>query len=388
MTTMTSSCAFGDTIDETAAKPDARGIADIDNDHGRERAPRYHHRVTASMPVSSRRDAHRALEILLKLTEQLTTDRPLEDFLKAVTNASLEMLVADHSSIRLLESSRSMLLSGARSGQGENDRPMEFRRGEGILGWVVENGQPVRIGDVTNDPRWMVRDVKQGFEVKSIMAEPLWSSGEVVGVLAVTSAVSHAFSEDDQLMLRLLANCSAPPIDRARLRRLAMFDDLTMAFNHRYLTPRIVEEMERAARSGGDVSILYMDLDHFKSVNDRHGHATGDAVLRMFADRVRNAVRRVDVLVRRGGEEFVLIMPSTGATQALATSTRIQQTLANDDLELEGGLRIRQTVSIGIATWDQRESPDVLERRADEAMYEAKRLGRNRVVVAKPNAAR
>ena len=101
-----------------------------------------------------------------------------------------------------------------------------------------------------------------------------------------------------------------------------MFDDTTMAFNHRYLAPRLVEEMERAGRSGGDVSLLYLDLDHFKAVNDKHGHAAGDAVLRMFADRVRRAVRRVDVLVRRGGEEFVLIMPQTGATQAHAISTR------------------------------------------------------------------
>ena len=92
-----------------------------------------------------------------------------------------------------------------------------------------------------------------------------------------------------------------------------MFDDTTMAFNHRYLLPRIVEEMERASRSSGDLSILYMDLDHFKSVNDRFGHAVGDVVLRMFADRVRRAVRRIDVLIRRGGEEFVLVMPATGA---------------------------------------------------------------------------
>jgi two-component system cell cycle response regulator len=205
----------------------------------------------------------------------------------------------------------------------------------------------------------------------------------VIGVLAVTSPASNAFGEEDQLLLRLLANCSAPPIERARLRRLAMFDDITMAFNHRYLNPRLVEEMERASRSSGDVSVLYMDLDHFKSVNDKHGHAVGDAVLRMFADRVRKAVRRVDVLVRRGGEEFVLIMPATGATQAHATGHRIQQTLHSEPFEIENGsLRIKQTVSIGVATWDKRETPEQLERRADEAMYEAKRLGRDRVVVA------
>lgn len=335
------------------------------------------------MPATPMRDARRTLDLLLQLTAQLTDDRPVEDFLEAVTEATLEMFAADHASVRLLDTSRTMLLCGARSGSGQQDRPMELRRGEGILGWVVEHGQPARIEDVLLDPRW-VHGKTQGFEVRSIMAEPLWSTGEVIGVLAVTSQKEKAFSEDDQLMLRLLANCSAPPIERARLRRLAMFDDITMAFNHRYLLPRVVEEMARASRTAGDLSLLYMDLDHFKSVNDKFGHAVGDIVLRMFADRVRKVVRRIDILVRRGGEEFVLVMPSTGATQALATGNRIQHTLAADELEIDGGVRIRQTVSIGIATWDHHESPEQLERRADEAMYEAKRLGRNRVVVAAP----
>jgi two-component system cell cycle response regulator len=332
-----------------------------------------------SMLLSSQR----ALDVLLQLTAQLTDDRPLEEFLHAVTQATLDLLGADHSSIRLLDTARTSLLSGARSGTGEEDRPMDFKRGEGVLGWVVEHGQPARVADVEHDTRW-IKAQGQAFHIRSIMAEPLWSSGEVIGVLAVTSPESGAFTEEDQLLLRLLANCSAPPIERARLRRLAMFDDITMAFNHRYLSPRLVEEMERASRSVGDVSVLYMDLDHFKSVNDNHGHAIGDAVLRVFADRVRKAVRRVDVLIRRGGEEFVLIMPATGATQAHATGHRIQQTLHTEAFEMDGGVRLRQTVSIGVATWDKRETPEQLERRADDAMYEAKRLGRNRVVVATP----
>ncbi len=333
------------------------------------------------MPATPARDAQRTLELLLQLTAQLTDDRPLEDFLKAVTDATLEMFSAGHASVRLLDNTRTMLLCGARSGAGEHDRPMVLRRGEGILGWVVDHGEATRIDDVGADARWL-HGRTQGFLVRSIMAEPLWSSGEVIGVLAVTSPRERAFTDDDQLMLRLLANCSAPPIERARLRRLAMFDDITMAFNHRYLVPRVVEEMERSSRGGGELSLLYMDLDHFKSVNDRFGHAVGDVVLRMFADRVRKVVRRVDILVRRGGEEFVLVMPTTDATQALSTGIRIQQTLATEDLEIEGGLRLKQTVSIGIATWAQHETPEQLERRADEAMYEAKRLGRNRVVVA------
>jgi two-component system, cell cycle response regulator len=328
-------------------------------------------------------DPKRALEVLLQLTAQLADDRPLEEFLKAVTDGALALIASDHASIRLLDTSRMALLSGARSGSGEEDRPMSFRRGEGVLGWVVEHGEATRIDDVEHDSRW-IKPAGQTFRIRSIMAEPLWSNGEVIGVLAVTSPERAVFTADDQLVLRLLANCSSPPIERARLRRLAMFDDTTMAFNHRYLVPRLTEEMERAGRSAGDVSLLYMDLDHFKAVNDGHGHAAGDAVLRMFADRVRKAVRRIDVLIRRGGEEFVLIMPQTGATQAHATGNRIQQALKAEPFELESGGRLTQTASIGVATWDKRESPDQLERRADGAMYEAKRLGKDRVVVAAP----
>src|SRR5690606_12566715 len=134
------------------------------------------------------------------------------------------------------------LLSGARSGSGEQERPMDFKRGEGILGWVVEHGQPARIDDVEHDSRWVKRSA-QTFQIRSVMAEPLWAGGEVIGVLATTSRERSAFRANDQLLLRLLANCSAPPIERARLRRLAMFDDTTMAFNHRYLGPRLVEEI-------------------------------------------------------------------------------------------------------------------------------------------------
>jgi diguanylate cyclase (GGDEF)-like protein len=338
--------------------------------------------VTPSLlPATAARDAQRTLEVLLELTRQLTEDRPLEEFLKAVTDASIELLGAAHASIRLLDPSRSALLSGARSGVGQHDRPMEFRRDEGVLGWVVQHGAPVRIADVDADPRWLAKR-SQHFPVRSIMAEPLWSSGEVIGVMAATSPDADVFTELDQLTLRLLANCSAPPIERARLRRLAMFDDLTLAFNHRYLVPRVVEEMARAARSGGELSLLYMDLDHFKEVNDRHGHAVGDLVLRQFADRVRRAVRRVDVLVRRGGEEFVLVMPASDSAAAAVTAERIRATLASEEIAIDEGRRLRQTVSIGVATWDREESPEELERRADEAMYEAKRAGRNSVVVA------
>src|SRR5690349_6604111 len=133
-------------------------------------------------------------ETLLKLTAQLTEDRPLEDFLQAVTDALLEVLEGEHASIRLLDTSRTFLMCGARSGSGGENQPLDFRRGEGVLGWVVEHRQPVNLGDATTDPRWISR-VTQGFDVQSLIAEPLWSSGEVIGVLAVSSPKKNAFAD-------------------------------------------------------------------------------------------------------------------------------------------------------------------------------------------------
>ena len=333
------------------------------------------------VPAVSKVDSHRAIEVLLELTKQLTEERPLEDSLHDVTEAAVRLIGADHASIRLLDGTRLSLLAGARSGSATDARPMEFHRGEGVLGWVVDNNEGVRLDDALSDDRFVVLS-GQGFTVRSLVVEPMWSSGEIIGVLSVSSPHLAAFSLEDQLLVRLLANCSVPPIERARLRRLALYDDMTMAYNHRYLAPRLGEEIERAKRSAGSVCILLMDLDHFKTVNDEHGHACGDQVLRLFADRVRANVRRADVLIRRGGEEFVLIMPATSDDQmGFATATRIQQNLSSDPFEVSG-IRLAQTVSIGVANWDGRESQEGLEIRADLAMYEAKRLGRNRVVRA------
>jgi diguanylate cyclase (GGDEF)-like protein len=121
-----------------------------------------------------------------------------------------------------------------------------------------------------------------------------------------------------------------------------------------------------------------MDLDHFKRVNDTFGHATGDRVLRSFADLVRSNVRRYDVFVRRGGEEFVLIMPTADMEEARSVAERIRCSVEASPVPVDGH-EVRYTVSIGIASWTPGEDAETLERRADEALYGAKRSGRNRV---------
>jgi len=325
-------------------------------------------------------DASRALSVLMELTRLLAHERCLETALRAVTDAALDLLPADHTSVRVLDDSERELLAGARSGAGAAERPVSFQPNVGIAGWVVSHGEVALVDDCATDPRFFVAP-GQGFSIRSILSVPLFVSGKVVGVLSVSSSKSHAFDEESETFARLLANCAVTPIDRARLERIAVTDAHTLAFNRHYLLPRLREELERARQTVTAPSVLLMDLDNFKQVNDTYLHQAGDTVLRVFADRVRKEVRRHDVLVRRGGDEFVLILPATGSVDAEVVARRIVASMTDETIDV-GKAQLTQTVSIGVATWDGHEVAEELEARADKALYAAKDAGKGCVVMA------
>jgi two-component system cell cycle response regulator len=328
-------------------------------------------------------DPKRDLAVLRQLTERLSDGRPLEDALHEVTDAALELLPGDHVSIRLFDASRTTLLAGARSGRGIEQRSLSLTKGEGIAGWVMEHGLPAYVRDTKSDPRFIVA-VGQGFSIRSMIAEPLLSAGTPIGVLGASSPEPSAFSDDDVLMARILSNCSVPAIERSRLERLAAVDETTLAFNGRYLVPRLQEEMDRARHSGSTLSILVMDLDRMGHVNESFGRDMGDRVLAIFGERVRAQTRRYDVLVRRGDDEFVLLMPTTSPAQALATADKLRKAVGEEPMQPKAGGYISQHVSVGVATWDGRESVDALCGRAATAMRDAKARGGDAVSKAIP----
>ncbi|MFY7940489.1 MAG: GGDEF domain-containing protein, partial [Burkholderiaceae bacterium] len=139
-----------------------------------------------------------------------------------------------------------------------------------------------------------------------------------------------------------------------------------------------------ATERGEDLALVMIDLDHFKRVNDEYGHSVGDSVLKETANRVRRAIRRSDVFGRVGGEEFALLCPATDIAGAVATARMILNELGGSAFELVGDV----TASLGVAQLQLGESAGHLFERADAALYEAKRLGRNRVVLAKDESAR
>jgi two-component system cell cycle response regulator len=165
---------------------------------------------------------------------------------------------------------------------------------------------------------------------------------------------------------------------------MAVTDGLTGLHNRRYLERHLATLVQQAVARQKPLSVLVLDIDHFKSINDGFGHAVGDDVLREFSRRVRKAVRGIDLACRMGGEEFVIAMPDTDAALAMLVGERLRQKIAIERFRIpESEESIEVTVSIGISSLSSAEdTPDILLKRADEALYEAKRAGRNQVKAA------
>jgi two-component system, cell cycle response regulator len=166
---------------------------------------------------------------------------------------------------------------------------------------------------------------------------------------------------------------------------LAITDPLTGLFNRRYMESHVGTLVEQAHARGKPLTVLVIDIDYFKSVNDTHGHDAGDDVLREFAIRIKKSVRGIDLACRFGGEEFVVLMPETDMAVATLVAERLRRRIAGEPFPIqEGARRVEVTISIGIATLGRNENAAALIKRADQALYKAKRDGRNRVV---PDAA-
>lgn len=169
---------------------------------------------------------------------------------------------------------------------------------------------------------------------------------------------------------------------KARLATLAVQDELTGLYNYRYLHTRVHEEFKRAERYREPLACIMADIDYFKQVNDRFGHDAGDEVLREISARMRTAVREIDVVTRYGGEEFLLILPSTNFSGALSVADRVWRSIGTQPFTFGEGTH-KITVSLGVAVFPSRDikAKDHLVKAADRALYQAKQEGRNRICV-------
>jgi diguanylate cyclase (GGDEF)-like protein len=313
------------------------------------------------------------LSELLELVEQTSKVEKPDDALQAVTQTVVRLLGGDHASIRLLDPSQRELLASARSGRGTHLGSLPLARNAGVAGWVMEHAEGVRIEDVRKDPRF-VPAMGQGFSIRSLMAEPLWSGGRVVGVLSVSSPEPAAFQSSDTLLLRILAACAVPLLERARRADVAPFDDLTLASTAETVRPRIDAEIDRLRVSSRRFSVAFLGLDNFEATVTAYGREVADRVLCVASDRVRASIRVFDGFARVGDAEFALVLSGLGGERARATCDRIRASIAEPMEPLEGAF-MSQTASLGVATWDGVESGEQIEGRAKELLAEARHAG-------------
>ena len=209
-----------------------------------------------------------------------------------------------------------------------------------------------------------------------IILYPLWTALGIVGLLGIV--VPMSLGENGKRNLQIYANFAAVALANAtlvcRLEEEAKTDFLTGFLNKRALGFALVEELRRAATYGYPVSVIFIDLDDFKSYNDTFGHLAGDVVLQKAAEIIKSCIRVTDIACRHGGEEFVIILPGTSNESAVKVAQRISNSLKNHPFPHR-----RITASIGVASSRAGDSIDSLLRRSDEACYIAKKLGKNRV---------
>lgn len=270
----------------------------------------------------------------------------------------------------------------ARSGLDATETPRDVS----FCTHAIRQREPMIIPDATKDPRFAANPlVLGGPEIRSYAGIPLQTpDGYNIGSLCAIDTRARNFSPSE---IATLAKFARIVVDELELRRIAGRDQLTGAHTRRGFIERANQELERFRRYDRPASLTMVDIDHFKSINDTHGHPVGDKVLREFADRLRKAARPNDLLGRLGGEEFALLMPETSAEEAMAAADRFREEIAARVFTPAPGIELRVTASFGIAQADVGVADaEGWIAAADAPLYEAKRSGRNRCVIASTRA--
>jgi diguanylate cyclase (GGDEF)-like protein/PAS domain S-box-containing protein len=314
--------------------------------------------------------------------------------LSAILNAIVRQLESEDKTARcsvlLLDAEGKRLLTGAAPSlpafYDQAIHGIEIGMGVGSCGTAAAIGERVVVEDILTHDYWKpYLKLAQEAELRACWSEPIISShGKVLGAFAIYHAKPKRPQAADLERIAFAANLAAVAIESRyayeELERRAYTDYLTGLANRRYFLEQAESELVRTLRYGRELSILMLDIDRFKQVNDTYGHKVGDLVLQKLSEVCRATLRDVDIAGRIGGEEFAVLLPETGDKSAMEAAERLRAALAAAQVTLSGGLPLHFTASFGVATLKDKDTNiDTLLNQADQALYQAKSEGRNRV---------
>jgi diguanylate cyclase (GGDEF)-like protein len=342
-----------------------------------------------SVEPEGREEQFSQLGVLRDIGKALTSTLDFQEVLRAIMRIIADQFQPRDWSLLLMDEESEELYFAIVVGEASDKlKDVHLKIGEGIAGWVAQTGQPLITENAYQDPRfaqWV--DQKTGFETQSIICLPLISKGRTLGVIELLNTARGHISAPDLEFLGALADFAAIAVENARfvkrIRDLSIVDDVTGLYNSRHLHALLETEISRAVRYATSFSVVFLDLDYFKLVNDNYGHLVGSRLLREIGQVLKSNLRTVDWATRYGGDEFVLILPRTGKHEALQAAKRLRSALNEEVFLNNEGLHIQITASFGLATFpDDAKSKEDVIRMADQAMYRVKRSTRDDIAQA------
>src|SRR5438132_1542450 len=329
------------------------------------------------------------ITIFHDVAKALTSSLDLDSILQTIMEKMAEYFRPDTWSLLMVDEEKNELYFAIAIGDAADAlKSARLKVGEGIAGWVAKHGESLVVPDVSADPRFSKRiDMMTKWETQSIICLPLRSKHRVLGVIQLVNVNLQGMGDNEMFFLQSLCDYAAIAIENAKsvekIQELTITDDCTGLYNARHLYKTLDSEVYRSARFGHEFTVLFIDLDHFKQVNDTHGHLVGSKLLSEVGYLIKAQLRLIDFAFRYGGDEFVVLLPQTGKDQALVVAKRLQDGFRASNFCREEGLNLNVRASIGLATYphDARDAHDII-RQADEMMYMVKNSTRDNIGIA------
>ena len=326
--------------------------------------------------------------ILHRVSQEIISARPEpEDIYEMIHTAATRLAPSEAFVITLYDPENDEIDAVYLVDHDERISPRKVPPDQGLSGYILKTGETIYIEDLQNHAsEYTPLRFGRSETIRSVLAVPIRLGNQILGMLSCQSYQPYAYNDEDKYLLEMLASYAAVALTNSRLfnevQRLAVTDPLTDLYNRRELFELGEREVRRSKRLKRALSLILLDLDDFKLVNDRFGHDVGDRVLVHLAGVLQKSIREIDTLARYGGEEFVILLPETNIKSATIIAERIRK-LVNETFVLVGDYQVKVTASIGVTcisadTMDLTEMISV----ADSAMYTAKNSGRNRVAVS------
>jgi diguanylate cyclase (GGDEF)-like protein len=329
------------------------------------------------------------VNIFHDVAKALTSSLNLDSILQTIMDKMAEYFRPDTWSLLMADEGKDELYFAIAVGEAADAlKNVRLKMGEGIAGWVARHGEPLIVPDVSKDPRFAKRiDELTRWKTRSIVCMPLKSRQRVLGVIQLINVQMEEFNEAEVFFLQALCDYAAIAIDNARaverIQELTITDDCTGLYNARHLYKTLEAEVYRSARFGYEFTVLFIDLDYFKRVNDTHGHLAGSRLLAEVGYLIKANLRLIDFAFRYGGDEFVILLPQTNKDSALIVARRLLEVFRTTNFLKAEGLHLNVRSSIGVATFpeDARTAHEII-RQADEMMYAVKNTTRDNIGVA------